>query len=95
MVDFNMDVGELFKKLFSKKEGDKEDTSSSSLEKIRSKTPILIAGAVGIILIVFIIYFFIFRPKLIFRTVKVVYSTKPIILQNRNFVKSSRSAATS
>jgi len=65
MVDFNMDVGELFKKLFSKKEGDKEDTSSSSLEKIRSKTPILIAGAVGIILIVFIIYFFIFRPKLI------------------------------
>ena len=60
-----MDVGELFKKLFSKKEGDKEDTSSSSLEKIRSKTPILIAGAVGIILIVFIIYFFIFRPKLI------------------------------
>ena len=65
MVDFNMDVGELFKKLFSKKEGDKEDTSSSSLEKIRSKTPILIAGTVGIILIVFIIYFFIFRPKLI------------------------------
>ena len=65
MVDFNMDVGELFKKLFSKKRGDNEDTSSSSLEKIRSKTSILIAGAVGIILIVFIIYFFIFRPKLI------------------------------
>ena len=79
MVDFNMDVGELFKKLFSKKEGDKEDTSSSSLEKIRSKTPILIAGAVGIILIVFIIYFFIFRPKLI--------EKRELLEKNENYEK--------
>lgn len=60
----NMDVGEFFKNLFSKKES-KESAPITSSEKIKSKTPLLIGGAVGIILIVFLIYFFIFRPKLI------------------------------
>ena len=64
MVDMNIDVGEFFKNLFSKKES-KESAPITSSEKIKSKTPILIGGAVGIILIVFLIYFLIFRPKLI------------------------------
>ena len=61
----NIDVGEFFKNLFSKKKGSKEGASITSSEKIKSKTPLLIGGAVGVILIVFLIYFLIFRPKLI------------------------------
>ena len=64
MVDMNMDVGEFFKNLFKKKES-KDNTSATSSEKIKSKTPIMIGGAILIILIVFLIYFFIFRPKII------------------------------
>ena len=60
----NMDVGEFFKNLFKKKES-KDNTSATSSEKIKSKTPIMIGGAILIILIVFLIYFFIFRPKII------------------------------
>ena len=65
MVDMNIDVGEFFKNLFSKKKESKEGASITSSEKIKSKTPLLIGGAVGVILIVFLIYFLIFRPKLI------------------------------
>ena len=65
MVDMNIDVGEFFKNLFSKKKESKEGTPIASSEKIKSKTPLLIGGAVGVILIVFLIYFLIFRPKLI------------------------------
>ena len=65
MVDINMDVGEFFKNLFSKKKESKEGLPTTSSEKIKSKTPLLIGGALGIILIVFLIYFLIFRPKLI------------------------------
>ncbi len=61
----NMDVGEFFKNLFSKKKESKEGVPTTSSEKIKSKTPLLIGGAVGVILIVFLIYFLIFRPKLI------------------------------
>lgn len=61
----NIDVGEFFKNLFSKKKESKEGASITSSEKIKSKTPLLIGGAVGVILIVFLIYFLIFRPKLI------------------------------
>ena len=64
MVDMNMDVGEFFKNLFKKKES-KDNTPATSSEKIKSKTPIMIGGAILIILIVFLIYFFIFRPKII------------------------------
>ena len=60
----NMDVGEFFKNLFSKKES-KEGAPITSSEKIKSKTPLLIGGTLGVILIVFLIYFLIFRPKLI------------------------------
>ena len=65
MVDMNMDVGEFFKNLFSKKKESKEGAPITSSEKIKSKTPLLIGGAIGVILIVFLIYFLIFRPKLI------------------------------
>ena len=65
MVDMNIDVGEFFKNLFSKKKESKEGTPITPSEKIKSKTPLLIGGAVGVILIVFLIYFLIFRPKLI------------------------------
>ena len=61
----NMDIGEFFKNLFSKKKESKEGAPITSSEKIKSKTPLLIGGAVGVILIVFLIYFLIFRPKLI------------------------------
>ena len=61
----NIDVGEFFKNLFSKKKESKEGASITSSEKIKSKTVLLISGTVGIILIVFLIYFIIFRPKLI------------------------------
>ena len=61
----NIDVGEFFKNLFSKKKESKEGAPITSSEKIKSKTPLLIGGAVGVILIVFLIYFLIFRPKLI------------------------------
>ena len=61
----NIDVGEFFKNLFSKKKESKEGAPINSSEKIKSKTPLLIGGAVGVILIVFLIYFLIFRPKLI------------------------------
>ena len=61
----NIDVGEFFKNLFSKKKESKEGASITSSEKIKSKTPLLIGSAIGIILIVFLIYFLIFRPKLI------------------------------
>jgi len=61
----NIDVGEFFKNLFSKKKESKEGASITSSEKIKSKTALLISGTVGIILIVFLIYFIIFRPKLI------------------------------
>ena len=61
----NMDVGEFFKNLFSKKKESKEGAPVIPSEKIKSKTPLLIGGAVGVILIVFLIYFLIFRPKLI------------------------------
>ena len=61
----NIDVGEFFKNLFSKKKESKEGASITSSEKIKSKTALLISGAVGVILIVFLIYFLIFRPKLI------------------------------
>ena len=61
----NMDVGEFFKNLFSKKKESKEGAPITSSEKIKSKTPLLIGGALGVILIVFLIYFLIFRPKLI------------------------------
>ena len=61
----NIDVGEFFKNLFSKKKESKEGASITSSEKIKSKTVLLISGTVGIILIVFLIYFLIFRPKLI------------------------------
>ena len=61
----NIDVGEFFKNLFSKKKESKEGTPITPSEKIKSKTPLLIGGAVGVILIVFLIYFLIFRPKLI------------------------------
>ena len=61
----NIDVGEFFKNLFSKKKESKESAPIASSEKIKSKTPLLIGGAVGVILIVFLIYFLIFRPKLI------------------------------
>ena len=64
MVDMNMDVGEFFKNLFKKKES-KDNTPATSSEKIKSKTPIMIGGAILIILIVFLKYFFIFRPKII------------------------------
>ena len=65
MVDMNIDVGEFFKNLFSKKKESKEGVPTTSSEKIKSKTPLLIGGALGVILIVFLIYFLIFRPKLI------------------------------
>ena len=61
----NIDVGEFFKNLFSKKKESKEGTPITPSEKIKSKTHLLIGGAVGVILIVFLIYFLIFRPKLI------------------------------
>ena len=61
----NIDVGEFFKNLFSKKKESKKGAPITSSEKIKSKTPLLIGGAVGVILIVFLIYFLIFRPKLI------------------------------
>ena len=64
MVDLNIDVGEFFKKLFSKKKESKEGVSTATSEKIQSKTALLIGGAVGILLIVCFIYFFIFRPQL-------------------------------
>ena len=65
MVDMNVDVGEFFKKLFSKNKEAKKDVSAAPSEKIKSKTPLLIGGALVVILIVFLIYFFIFRPKLV------------------------------
>ena len=64
MVDLNIDVGEFFKNLFSKKKESKEGVSTATSEKIQSKTALLIGGAVGILLIVCFIYFFIFRPQL-------------------------------
>lgn len=68
MVDFNMDVGEMLKKIFSKKKPPEEggkDSPKQISDKIQSKTTVMIAGAIGIIIIVLSIYFFIFRPKLI------------------------------
>ena len=64
MVDLNIDVGEFFKNLFSKKKESKEGVSTATSEKIQSKTTLLIGGAVGILLIVCCVYFFIFRPQL-------------------------------
>ena len=64
MVDLNIDVGEFFKNLFSKKKESKEGVSTATSEKIQSKTVLLIGGAVGILLIVCCVYFFIFRPQL-------------------------------
>ena len=64
MVDMNIDVGEFFKNLFLKKKESKESAPIASSEKIKSKTPLLIGGAVGVILIVFLIYFLIFRPNI-------------------------------
>ena len=64
MVDLNIDVGEFIKKIFSKKKESKEGVSTATSEKIQSKTALLIGGAVGILLIVCFIYFFIFRPQL-------------------------------
>ena len=64
MVELNIDVGEFFKNLFSKKKESKEGVSTATSEKIQSKTTLLIGGAVGILLIVCCVYFFIFRPQL-------------------------------
>ena len=64
MVDLNIDVGEFFKNLFSKKKESKEGVSTATSEKIQSKTALLIGGAVGILLIVWFIYLFNFRPQL-------------------------------
>ena len=64
MVDLNIDVGEFFKNLFSKKKESKEGVATATSEKIQSKTALLIGGGVGILLIVCFIYFFIFRPQL-------------------------------
>ena len=64
MVDLNIDVGEFFKNLFSKKKESEEGVSTATSEKIQSKTALLIGGAVGIVLIVYSLYFFIFRPQL-------------------------------
>ena len=86
MVDMNMDVGEFFKNLFKKKES-KDNTSATSSEKIKSKTPIMIGGAILIILIVFLIYFFIFRPKIIEKKEKLLkkenYQKELIQLENQ------------
>ena len=64
MVDLNIDVGEFFKNLFSKKKESEEGVPTATSEKIQSKTALLIGGAVGIVLIVYSLYFFIFRPQL-------------------------------
>ena len=42
MVDLNIDVGEFFKNLFSKKKESKEGVSTATSEKIQSKTALLI-----------------------------------------------------
>ena len=57
MVDFNMDVGELFKKLFSKKkEGEEKTPTTNTSEKIKSKTSLLIAGSIGVVLLIFLLH---------------------------------------